>query len=122
MYRKRFGRIVPNDVVEFLLLDPEFPRSVRFCVHQAEDSLHALTATLPGSQPSGAQRHLGRLRAQLDFATIDEILAAGVHEVVDGVQVELNAAGDEIYRAIYALTSDGSNGQVQTQTQVQTSY
>ncbi|MEX2538576.1 MAG: alpha-E domain-containing protein [Actinomycetota bacterium] len=122
MYRKRFGRIVPNDVVEFLILDPEFPRSVRFCVHQAEDSLQAIAGSSPGSQPGPAQRHMGRLRAQLDFATIDEVLAAGVHEVIDGIQVELNAAGDEIYRAIYGLTSPSSNGQSQMQTQTQTAY
>ena len=32
MYRKRYGRIAPDRIVEFLLLDREFPRSVRYCI------------------------------------------------------------------------------------------
>lgn len=31
MYRKRFGRITPADVVDFLVMDREFPRAVRYC-------------------------------------------------------------------------------------------
>jgi len=119
MYRKRYGRILPDNVVEFLLLDTELPRSVRFCVHQAERSLRAIVGAPTGAQPSEAERHIGRLRAQLDFATIDEILKAGVHEVLDGVQGELNAVGDEMYRTIYALTSAATNGQGQMQEQAQ---
>jgi biotin synthase len=32
MYRKRFGRTSPDRIVEFLLLDNEFPRAVRYCI------------------------------------------------------------------------------------------
>ena len=35
MYRKRHGRIAPKSIVEFLLLDPEFPRAIRFCLNSA---------------------------------------------------------------------------------------
>src|ERR1700716_432927 len=31
MYRKRYGRIFPSDVVDFLLLDRDFPRAVQAC-------------------------------------------------------------------------------------------
>ena len=43
MYRKRHGRIVPKAIVEFLLLDSEFPRAIRFCLNAARDSLHAIS-------------------------------------------------------------------------------
>ena len=33
MYRKRHGRIAPTRIVEFLLLDSEFPRAIRYCLH-----------------------------------------------------------------------------------------
>src|SRR5215471_919078 len=33
MYRKKYGRISPQDIVDFLLMDPDFPRSIRFCIH-----------------------------------------------------------------------------------------
>src|SRR5258708_23143602 len=49
MYRKRHGRITPDEVATFLILDPEFPRALRFCVRGAEDSLHAITGAAPGT-------------------------------------------------------------------------
>ena len=36
MYRKRHGRIAPERIVEFLLLDSEFPRAVRYCIGLAD--------------------------------------------------------------------------------------
>jgi uncharacterized alpha-E superfamily protein len=32
MYRKRYGHILPERIVDFLLLDDEFPRSVDYCL------------------------------------------------------------------------------------------
>src|SRR5208337_955074 len=52
MYRKRYGRISPRGVVDFLILDPEFPRAIRFCLLAARDSLHAISGT-----PLGTFRH-----------------------------------------------------------------
>src|ERR1700746_12933 len=49
MYRKRHGRISPRGVVEFLVLDREFPRSVHFCLLAARDSFHAISGTPPGT-------------------------------------------------------------------------
>ena len=38
MYRKKIGRIAPFKVVDYLLFDPLFPRSVRYCLLNAQDS------------------------------------------------------------------------------------
>jgi uncharacterized alpha-E superfamily protein len=48
MYRKRFGRIEPQKVAEFLILDRHFPRSFRFCVGEAEEALRGITESRPG--------------------------------------------------------------------------
>jgi hypothetical protein len=45
MYRKRHGRISPKGVVDFLMLDREFPRAIQFCLRAARDSLHAISGT-----------------------------------------------------------------------------
>jgi uncharacterized alpha-E superfamily protein len=42
MYRKRFQQISPDRIVEFLVLDREFPRAIHYCVLSAEVSLHAI--------------------------------------------------------------------------------
>ena len=49
MYRQRHGRISPANVVKFLVLDREFPRAVLHCLTQANESLHAISGTPPGS-------------------------------------------------------------------------
>jgi uncharacterized alpha-E superfamily protein len=120
MYRKRHGRIVPKRVVEFLLLDPEFPRAVRYCVRRAEESLRAITGSAPGSYGNRAEQRLGRLAAELDFASTSEIMSRGLHEFLDDLQAELNAVGRDIHDAMFALTPVTNGEMSQTQTQTQT--
>ncbi len=68
MYRKRFGRIAPADVADFLILDREFPRAIHFCLIKAEESLLAITGgergrfgtlrrTAVGTPPLAARLH-----------------------------------------------------------------
>ncbi len=49
MYRKKYGRISPRDIVEFLVIDREFPRAIHHCIQGADESLHAITGTPMGS-------------------------------------------------------------------------
>ena len=49
MYRQRHGRISPVNVVNFLVLDREFPRAVLHCLTRANESLHAISGTYTGS-------------------------------------------------------------------------
>jgi uncharacterized alpha-E superfamily protein len=91
MYRKKWGRITPGGVVEFLLLDPDFPRSLRYCIRTASESLHAITGTVAGSFRYPSEQLMGQLRAELDFATVEEIIVHGLHEYLDGLQAKMNA-------------------------------
>src|SRR5262249_30773410 len=45
MYRKRFQQISPDRIVEFLVLDREFPRAIHHCVVSAEASMHAISGS-----------------------------------------------------------------------------
>jgi uncharacterized alpha-E superfamily protein len=103
MYRKRLHRIDPPEVAKFLLLDRQFPRSVRFCLLQAERSLYQITGTPPGTWSNAAERTLGRLRAELDFITIEEVIQQGLHEFLDQTQNQLNCVGDRIFETFFAL-------------------
>jgi uncharacterized alpha-E superfamily protein len=90
MYRKLYGRISPDRIVEFLLLDGEFPRALRYCIGLADASLHAITGTQPGAFSCGAEQRMGLLRSELDFARVDSILADGLHEFFDALQLKMN--------------------------------
>lgn len=103
MYRKRWGLIVPSRVVAFLALDRSFPRSMRYCVNKAERSLHAITGNAVNTASSSAERTLGRLRAELEFLDAEELIAAGLHERIDGFQSRLNAVGDAVFETFFAL-------------------
>ena len=59
MYRKRHGRISPIAIVEFLLLDGEFPRAVRFCLNSARDSFHAISGAPVGTESQAGRKTAG---------------------------------------------------------------
>jgi uncharacterized alpha-E superfamily protein len=93
------AEIRPLRVAEFLLLNPEFPHSIRFSVDRVNAALHLIVDL---TQRSGKlpTRIAGRLRAHLSFSQIEEILAEGVHPYLQGVRrecAEIHAAIRDIY-------------------------
>ncbi len=102
-YRKAHGLVSATRIVDFLLFDRAFPRSVRYCSGGAQDSLHALTGTPVREFSNPAERALGRLVAELDYARVDEVITAGLHEFLDLVQTKLNHVGDCLHDLFFAL-------------------
>jgi uncharacterized alpha-E superfamily protein len=109
MYRKRFGRILPVQVADFLILDSEFPRAIHFCLIKAEESLLSITGGQRGHFRTPAEKQLGRLRSQLDYTQIGEIIEQGLHEFVDAFQLQLNKVGEAIYETFFALRPVGQS-------------
>ena len=110
MYRKHHGRITPAQVAEFLILDRHFPRAMHFCLMAAEQSLLAITGGTPGTFHNTAEQRLGRLRAELDYTHLDEIIAEGLHEFIDRFQTSLNGVGEAICETFFAAQPDGDGG------------
>jgi len=102
MYRKRHGRISPVAVVEFLLLDSEFPRAVRYCLNSARDSLHTISATPGGTDRKPAEKLLGQICSELAHASVADILKGGLHEYLDALQTNVNRASTGIYERFFA--------------------
>jgi len=107
MFRKKHSYIHPLRVAEFLLLDREFPRSVRYCVTQAEVSMRAITGSAPGTYANPAEQQLGRLRSELDYADIGGMAAFGLHEYLDSFEAKLNSVGEALF-AIYFSNQPGA--------------
>ena len=103
MYRKRFGRLTPEHVADFLILDREFPRAMHYCVVKTEESLHAISGAPLGTFQNLAEQRLGRLRSELDYAQIQEIINGGLHEFLDAFQAKLNHVGAAIFSTFFAL-------------------
>lgn len=109
MYRKRFGPIARAPVVSFLLLDRDFPRSVLHGVRGAEESLHSISGTPIDAWVNPAEQILGRLRAQLVYADVAQIIDNGLHEFVDDLQIRLNQVGNAIHDTFFAMRPVGDS-------------
>ena len=107
MYRRRHGMVQLGQTAAFLILDPEFPRSVRNCVRRARESLRAITGTPLGTFQNPAERHLGQLVAELDYTDMEEVILRGLHEFLDGLQIKLDQVGNAIFDSFFALKPVG---------------
>ncbi len=109
MYRKRHGRISPKGIVQFLLLDKEFPRAVCFCLNTARESLHAISGTQIGTFRNSAEKCIGQLCSDLAYAHVDEIASGGLHEYLDDLQTRMNLLGSGIHQTFFAKRVPGKN-------------
>ena len=72
----------PERIAEFLLLNAEFPRSVRFAAARVEVGAPRHRAATAAARAGGrAERLAGRLHASLDYGQVDEILSDDPHDV-----------------------------------------
>ena len=103
MYRQLFHVTSPANVTSFLLLNQNFPRAIAYCIRQAQESLHAVMRSPIGTYQCEAERLLGQLRARLDYATIEEVMAEGLHEYVDRLQGAINDIGTAIHKQFFEV-------------------
>ncbi len=104
MYRKQFGPIEPHNVVDFLVLNREFPRAIRYALFSANQSLHTISGTPEGSFQNTPEQLLGRLLAELDYTSIDEIFTRGLHEYLDIFQTQLNQIDSAVFEAFFTIS------------------
>ncbi|WP_100629507.1 alpha-E domain-containing protein [Algoriphagus formosus] len=102
-YRRIYGNINPLNVVEFLVLNKYFPRSIYFCLNEAEVCLHHISGNLGGGFKNPAEKAIGELRSQLEFAEVGEIIDYGLHEYLDNIQIKLNKLSDLIDSTYFRL-------------------
>lgn len=103
MYRQRHGRVSPSGIVNFLILDNEFPRAVLFCLTRANESLHQISGSQVGGFSNEPEQLLGQLHSELAFFSAEDVIVGGLHEYVDRLQRELNAVGNAVHDAFFSL-------------------
>ena len=91
MYRQSMQTgITPTSVAQFLLLDPIFPRSVRFCLQGISDTLQQIQAQPVMKQPDDLDCLRGQLLARWSYVRIDNLIEGGLHQAIDQLQQDLN--------------------------------
>jgi uncharacterized alpha-E superfamily protein len=96
--------LTPDRILEFLLLDEEFPHSLRFSIDSLQCALEAIEKDSGNSRADALRRLSGRLRASLSYSSVDEILNQDVVGYLRGIKVQCRA----IHETIYALYVDYS--------------
>lgn len=102
-YRQRYHRISPKQIVEFLVLDREFPRSIYYCLASAQEAIHLITGSIPGTFHGAAERQLGKLKSDLSYTDISDVMRVGIHEFLDDFQSHLNSVGKSINETFFAV-------------------
>ena len=95
VYRKVYRDVIkPERVAELLILRADMPRSLLGCLNEV---MHTL-AMVTNDASSETHRRAGKLRADLQYARIDEILATGLHAFLTQFLDRVNELGAHISR------------------------
>jgi uncharacterized alpha-E superfamily protein len=96
----------PNQIVEFLVLNPDFPHSICFAALRLQGHLQGIAASTETHNAGRVTRLAGRLRATLEFGQTDEIMEGGLQGYLEQVQALCRQIHDTIYQAYITYAID----------------
>ncbi len=95
VYRKVYRDVIrPERVAELLILRQDMPRSLHASLNEVLSNLKLVSH----NAETDTLRHAGRLRSELAFGRIDEILATGLHAYLTQFLDRVNVLGGCISR------------------------
>jgi len=101
-YRRTYmGDMDPLRVAGFLILQPNFPRSIRHAVNEAHQCIAQVRQAANPGVVDSAERILGRLDAQLEYAEMGEILAEGIPAYLQRIQQSVTEAAMAVQKAYF---------------------
>jgi len=92
----------PRFVLEFLLLDEDFPRSLRFCTARIEEHLTSISRHGETNRHGNPDRLAGRLRARLQYTDMKDVESLGTSAFVANLLDECTAIHQAIYETFVA--------------------
>jgi uncharacterized alpha-E superfamily protein len=93
VYRKVYRDVItPERVAELLIIRPDMPRSLAASLNEVVNNLHMVCNDHSGE----TVRRAGKLKADLQFARIQEILATGLHAYLTQFLDRVNDLGGRI--------------------------
>ena len=101
--RSERDRVEPLGVIRFLVLDPDFPRAIRFCVARCRESLREVVGGDEDEDVTEAERLLGRLESELRYIDVGEIFERGLLPFLNGIQTTCGRVGEEIQRTFFRI-------------------
>lgn len=101
-YLRRFhGHVTSEGTLRFLLLEQDFPRSLRFSLKRCLESLQEISGSGLMKYVSEAERLLGRLESDLRYLEPEDILDRGLVDFLGEIQNICSQVGSEIARECF---------------------
>jgi len=107
-FKRDHGTLEGRTVAHFLMLDPDFPRSVLHCVLRAWNFLQLIRGTSADGPGARSARLLVALLTRLRSPGIDDILAARLHEELTEIVERLTDVCAAIERDFFTGVSPES--------------
>ncbi len=96
--------LTPERILEFLLLDEQFPHSLRFSIDGLQNALEAIQRESGKQRTAQLSRLAGRLQASLSFSRVDDILDQDVIAYLRSIQAQCR----QIHETIFEMYVDYS--------------
>ncbi len=96
--------LTPDRILEFLLLDAEFPHSLRFSVDSMQHALDAIDRESGGVRTESLQRIAGKVHSSLAYNSVEEIFEQGVVPYLHRIQQQLAEIHDTMYHLYIDFT------------------
>ena len=85
-------------IAEFLLLNAESPRSIRFAATMIHSALQALARARSARHTSRVERLAGRMLAALDYDQIEDVIDENIHSYLENIQKQCTHIHSAIYQ------------------------
>jgi len=99
--RRLGGHATSEGTLRFLVLEQDFPRSLRFSLKRCLESLQEISGAETVKQVSEAERLLGRLESDLRYLEPEDILDRGLVDFLGQIQKTCSQVGTEIVREYF---------------------
>lgn len=106
-FRKAYAsQIQAARIIEYLLLNREFPRAIAYCLNRSLQAVNSISGVDEAAKHlqamSNPQRSLGRLVAELEYLDVQEVLGEPLHAYLDDLIFRINRAADDVTRTYFS--------------------
>jgi uncharacterized alpha-E superfamily protein len=92
------AKLSPARILEFMLLNSNFPHAIRYCVDGMREAIDSIQSMGGRPVPSELVAGIGRLHAMLDFTSIGEILSGDATFFLRSIREQCLRIHELIYR------------------------
>ncbi len=93
-------RVDRKMVLDFLIFDSAFPRSIRYAANEAADFAKRC-AEIHGARGKNVERAFGKLASDLEYADVSAVTGAGTTEFLQELLVDLGEASGLLQRSYF---------------------